>query len=463
MRSLLVPGLLLALLAVQSPAIAAESDGAAATASTVVEPPVDAPSQAEEEDQKLLKGTDSTGGEKGDAITREDFEGLKTDIEVLREQWQRKLDKGTVQSTRNVRLTGNFQVRYGVAEAANGTFSIPQVQLGLKGNLSRDYEEGRNLDYSVGLTTDKGNFAIIPNDVLLSYQLLPSLDQEKPYLVITAGQQKKPFGLEATTGDDKKPTISGAQFASTLKLNERDIGVLINGDLFPSVDYGFKYRVPLFEYNFMVLNGNGPVGSSNTTGNNDNHLDLLGRVTLNAPVDYSSIFRGLTLGASIYDGSTSLSATRGSVTLKDKGRKRRYGADLSYVNTPIGFTLEYVRGEDPSLSVSTTNQKVAKQVDSEGYTFTLFYNFGEQFVKGYTQQDRYDDWWPATYQPFFRFDSFVADKDSTHIHKDVYTVGFNWFFAETTKLQINYNRINDYQASKVDRKDELLTQFQFGF
>lgn len=460
MRLSIVHGfLLLSLIAAQSQVLAAETDGTLTSAQTGAPESTNVVSQEEDEDQKLFKETGSSGE---DAITRQDFDGLRTELNVLREQWQRKLDKGTVQSTRNVKLTGNFQVRYGIAEAANGTFSIPQVQLGLKGNLYRDYDEGRNLDYSVGLTTDKGNFSIIPNDVLLTYQLLPSLDLEKPRLAITAGQQKKNFGLEGTTGDDKKPTVSGAQFASKLKLNERDIGVQINGDLFPAVDYGFKYRVPLFEYNFMVLNGNGPVGSKNTNGNDDNHLDLAGRVAFNAPVDYNNFFRGLTLGASIYDGSTSLTATKGTVTATSKGRKKRYGADLSYVNTPVGFTLEYVKGEDPSLSINGSG-KVSKQVDSEGYTFTLFYNFGEQFVKGYTQQDRYDDWWPATYQPFFRFDSWVPDKDSTRVHTDIYTVGFNWFFAETTKFQINYNRINDYQTAKVERRDELLTQFQFGF
>ncbi|HEX9022894.1 MAG TPA: hypothetical protein VF799_03550, partial [Geobacteraceae bacterium] len=204
--------MLFLLFAVQVPALADELDAPTQTE--------EQPVGGQDDDQNLLKATDSTGGEKG-AVTQEDIAGLKNEIDVLREQWQRKLDKGTVLSTRNLMLNGNFQVRYGISQGKNGGFSIPQVQFGFKGNLFRDYDQGKNVDYSIGLTTDKGNFSIIPNDIYLSYNILPSLDLESPYLKVTLGQQKKVFGLEATAADDKKPTINLAQFASALKLNER--------------------------------------------------------------------------------------------------------------------------------------------------------------------------------------------------------------------------------------------------
>lgn len=445
-------------------ALAAETETETDKAA-VVNPADSTIEPSQDDDQKQLDSQSSPNEDK--TVTREDVEGLKTEIDVLREQWQRKLDKGTVQSTRSLNLSGNFQVRYGASGGGvSGTpptdgFGVSQVQLGLKGNLSRDYSEGKNIDYSFSLTTDKNSFAILPNDVWLSYSILPSLDPEQPFLKITAGQQKKPFGLEATTSDDKKPTVVGAQFASSMKLNERDIGVLITGDLFPANDFGFKYRIPLIEYNLMVLNGNGPLGTGNLA-NADNKQDLLGRIVVNAPVDYSHPLRGLSVGASYYYGKKIVSDKGGAVVDNHADRKR-FGADIAYVNTPIGFTYEFAQAEDP-IAKTVNKKSVLGHTTSDAHTFTLFYNFGEQFVKGYVQQDRYDDWWPVSYQPFFRFDKLTPDTAVRGTHTDVYTLGFNWFFAETTKLQLNYNRTHAFvNGSRVAYDDAGIAQFQFGF
>jgi hypothetical protein len=397
-------------------------------------------------------------------ITKADLEGVRTEISVLREQWQRKLDKGTVLSTRNANLSGSFTVSYGSSNgnAVNDGFKVGIGSFGFKGNLHRDYEKGKNIDYALTIGSDKTSFTLLPSDIWLSYQILPSLDPGKPYLKVTAGQQKKPFGLEATTSDDKKPTVTGAQFSSTTKLNERDLGILIAGDLFPVNDYGFKYRVPLIEYNFMVLNGNGPVGTGNLA-NADNSQDLLGRIVINTPVEYSHVLRGLSVGTSFYYGKKTMPITNNLVSVASQGDRNRFGADIAYVNTPVGFTYEYVQAVDPYAN-TVNNIQVLDHKNSDSHTFTLFYNFGEQFVKGFVQQDRYDDWWPNSYQPFFRFDRLTPDTSIRSTLTDVYTVGFNWFFAETTKLQLNYNRtISSVNGKQSEPNNAFVAQFQFGF
>ena len=82
------------------------------------------------------------------------------------------------------------------------------------------------------------------------------------------------------------------------------------------------------------------------------------------------ILRGLSLGLSGYKGwknyaatnttsntatfntnttppvATTITTSNSTATVTKKGNKERWGADLAYVNTPIGFTLEYVRGKD---------------------------------------------------------------------------------------------------------------------
>jgi hypothetical protein len=401
-------------------------------------------------------------------VTQEDLEGVRTEIETLREQWQRTYDRKTANTTRPLLFSGIVQTRYiatedKAASTGAGGFDISAIILNFAGNLRRDYDEGKNVNYLFSLVTPSGlnDFTVKPLEASISYSILPSLLLDQPYLSVIVGQTKKPFGLEALATEDKKPTIRSAQATTLLGLDPRDIGVYLKGDLLPHVDYGFNYRVPLIEYSAGIFNGSGP-----NTFDNNTDKDIAARVILNAAVDYNSPWRGLSLGLSYYSGrqkvslSTPAAGTTPAATYATNGTKDRFGADLSYVNTPVGFTLEYVRGNDVALS-GTATSPVKKIIESEGYTFTLFYNFGEQFVKNYKAQDRYDDWYPLTYQPFFRFDRFDPNIHNGGDRTDIYTLGFNWFFAETTKLQLNANLKKEQTHEKAN--NELLALFQFGF
>lgn len=427
--------------------------------------------------------------------TKDEVEAVRNEIQVLRDQWQRSLDLGfpttVVQSNRPLIISGTGQLRFThnnlfthddpLPANTYNSFSIPFFSLNFSGNLKKDYEEGKNLDYQLGIQTT-GTSAISITDAWLRYQILNSLDKEGPRLSLTAGQQKKPFGNEATATEAFKPTIASAQFASKLALDPRDIGLVLAGDILPANDYGYNYRVPAVQYWLGVINGGGP-----NTAEFNNEKDLFGRLQLNAPVNYDHLLRGLSLGISGYKGWNTTSATTTTTntinnaggqtvtssttaTSSKKGEKQRWGADLAYVNTPIGFTLEYVRAKDIVASNGTVKNGVTsakagfKTVDEEGYTFTLFYNFGDQFVNAAKQQDRYDDYYPLTYQPFVRFDRWTPDTDAKAVRTDIWTVGFNWFFAQTTKLQLNYNLTRDYKGgTNVTNIDTFLAQFQFGF
>ena len=91
---------------------------------------------------------------------------------------------------------------------------------------------------------------------------------------------------------------------------------------------------------------------------------------------------------------------------------------------------------------------------------TVFLSFGEQFVSGFRNQGRYDDFWPKTYQPFFRFDRYDPNEDAQRDVTTIYTAGVNLFVAETTKFQVNANWY-DNEGGKEQR--EILAQAQVGF
>jgi hypothetical protein len=417
-------------------------------------------------------------------VTREELDGVRSELATLQERLDRTYERNTAQTLRPLFVTGVAQLRYtqqenryspsAVGNTGNhqGGFSLNALILNFQGNLKRDFEDGRNINYlfslaspgdlTLGAGSATWDYAVKPLDAYISYHVRPSLDPEGSILQVVVGQQKRPFGLEALAAEDKKPTILSAQsarpnlgaldagnntgtFPSTgLGLDGRDIGLVVKGDLFPKFDPGFRYRVAAVEYQFGVFNGAG----ANKLDNNG-RKDIVGRLVLNAPVDYSSIFRGLSIGGSYYNGKSysGAAAALGNTDVK------RWGADIAYVNTPIGFTYEHVHGQD-----NTTKK--------QGNTLTIFYNYGEQFVTGYKYQDRYDDWYPTTFQPFVRFDWWSPNTALSDNVTEITTIGVNWFLAQTTKLQLNYNIVNlsDRQAAAYGGpRNQFLAQVQYTF
>lgn len=419
--------------------------------------------------------------------TRDEVQGLQSDLENYKYQVQRERDTQTALSTRGLLISGVIQGKYSAtsqqvnnpnAPAATAvrdrtsTFDLGAVQIGFNGSLYKDYDEGRNLDYALrfGTSPQQGTNNSYLNllDANLVYNALPTVNPEDPRLTVTFGQQLLPYGLEVQSTEELKPTINVAQFSlpttgiagsSGLDLSRRQLGLIVRGELWPVFDYGYSYRATTLTYALGIINGNGP----NKTDDN-NHKDLVGRLAYTLPVDYNSLLRQLTLGASFYEGQQNLYLTDPSTASQvsvGEGRKDRYGLDLSYNHHPIGITYEYNEGFDAKAKGTTAARGEDTTVHSRSHTATLFYNFGEQFVKGYRVQGRFDDWWPKSYQPFYRFDRFNPNVDLAHQRVDIHTAGLNVFFAQTTKFQLNINH-NDYESTGKQAND-FLAQFQFGF
>ena len=437
---------------------------AAETAETV-------PQEQQVTDKQLQQGSDAAPvafgsedlsapdtSEAGGPVSQAELNGVRAEIATLRDQLTQRLDKTVANSKRSLSISGSTQTRYSTSTSPNKNgFLFNSAILSLKGYLKRDYEEGKSISYTLGLGSNT-SYNIQPTDAYLQYSIGQSLDISKPYLNVNIGQQKKSFGLEATTTEDKQPAINLAQFASKLGLSTRDIGIRLYGDLFPVVDLGYNYRIPLIEYSLGLYNGSGP-----NTADTNQDKDIEGRVVINAPAGYYSPYRGLALGGSFYRGKQDLYK---GTTLITKGEgeatKSRYGTDLSYVSAPFGFTAEYVIGRDEkALSGTTLANAVRATTESKGYTVTLFYEWGEQFYKNSRNQSRNDDWWPTTFQPFLRYDHWDPDTAVASNESNITTLGFNVFFAETTKFQLNYS-ISDDKAVNL-KQNTFAAQFQFGF
>jgi hypothetical protein len=444
----------------------------------------------------------------GESASKDDISGLRADLENYKYDVQRLRDYKTAQTNRGTTITGTTQVRFdstttGVTTGAATTqstpratsFDVPLANIAFSGNLFKDYGEGHNLDYKVGFgyAKESSTTSVTPTtttlaatsifnlqDAYIQYNFInPSVTGlEDPNLNLRFGQQLTAFGLEAQTTDELKPAINAAQFVSGLGVGTRQIGLILRGDYDPYVDYGFNYRAPLLEYAIGIENGSGPNQSDNNT-----QKEYLARIAVTAPVDYTSWLRELKFGLSYQGGDKNILATNGTtVTVPVDGKSERYGFDIYYNHLPFGATYEYAQGKDntfvtnlalpPTASnIATTNTGKTATIRSVGQTLTLFYTWGEQWLKSSNGNGvgKYDDWWPKTYQPFLRYDSWDSNTDNTAVAGtnvsgkiDISTVGFNLFFAETTKFQINLNGYHYYNHAKTDYRD-LIVQFQFGF
>lgn len=429
--------------------------------------------------------------EGAELATTDDINGLKSDLEDYKYNNSRDREYKTALSTRGLTIGGTLLGVYtrstdpAIASSnrpygtkAADSFSA-SATLSFKGRLYRDYAEGKNLDYALGLsfsnpkfangaastnTPTQGDSVVKVTDLYLQYSLVRNLGGlEDPKLTVTFGQQKIPFGLEAQVSDELKPTVSTAQFlgASALsQLNKRQIGVVLRGDYAPTVDFTTNYRSPLVEYALGVVNGNGE-----NTADDNAKKDVIGRVAFTVPADFTSLFRELKFGASYYSGWAVLNnAATTPVLLKDAAKSTRKGIDIYYNHNPIGITYERANGDDETYITGTQTDNKTKTIKSQGQVLTVFYNFGDiaQWSNNLKNVGKFDDYWPTTSQVYYRYDKWDPNTYISNNEIIKNTLGYNIFFAETTKFQVGVTRTSYVGQPTVPVLD-LTAQFQYGF
>lgn len=443
------------------------------------------------------KETDAATRDASTPASQADIQGLRTDLENYKYEQSRTGERNRAQTTRNTKITGTVAVRAswqnpaqnaGVANGASGgntsfqatprhtSFDVASATLQFNGNLYRDYAEGKNLTYALGFayasnqggspssatSATRTTGVASPNgsqfnltNAFLTYSFFPTNGgPEDARGTLSFGQQLVPFGLEAQADEEVRPVINSAQFTSALNgISQRQIGFVYRGDSFVDVDYTNNYRQALLEYAFGVVNGAGPNKSDN-----NGRKDWLGRLVFTLPADYNSWLRQLRVGASYYRGYTNLvnGASNAVVAIGDS---KLSGLDVSWTHLPWSIAYEYAQAVDDALEGKRK---------SRGQYVTFGYTWGEQFLASEKSVAKYDDRWPKSYQAFVRLDTFdlntapAAAGDQTHIA----TLGLNAFFAETTKLQVNYLLArNDApnNANRPRKSNGLQAQFQYGF
>lgn len=289
----------------------------------------------------------------------------------------------------NLVLNGFARVRYTWDFGAGKVdgFSIPNARFGIRGDISKYFSYTFSIEGSNG---DPENKKMV-YDVYIETSIIKDFK-------IRLGQFKYAFGLEQSTPEADLDFINKADVVSNLIKPTRDIGLQVSRDIdFSSVRTNLTLG---------LVNGSG----SNTEDEN-NRKTLIGRFLL-TPV------KGLTLGASYYDGATGIA-----------DKKNRVGAELKLEICKLFLKAEFITGKD----------KTAKK---EGYYFTLGYTVLPSTVL----LARYENW---------DVDKNLVDRDISRL-----TIGLNYYFGKNVLWRTNYERRMEKPAVK---NDVFSTQFQVKF
>ena len=254
---------------------------------------------------------------------------------------------------------------------------------------------------------------------------------------IRAGQFKRAFTFESPTHPITQGWYSYANVINTLSgygdrtgekaSGGRDIGVQVQGDLFPNAN-GRR----LFHYQLGVYNGEGI-----NTKDKDERKDFIGGL-------WVMPMQGLRIGAFGWTGS------RGNMTDPLTGntismKKNRYALSAEYDKDEFTFRAEYLH--------------------SQGWGADKVGSNTIDYAKG----DKADGWYVFGIVPVIksklhakaRYQTYRDNKEWSR-SKTMYEVGANYFFTKNVQLNMEYARVNDRTIAS-DRHNYNFFDVEFDF
>jgi len=254
-----------------------------------------------------------------------------------------------------------------------------------------------------------------------------------PYVKVSVGQFKAPFGTEQLHGCHKLLTINRSEVVNNLAGPIRDMGIMISG----SVDTLFGANLKdLLGYSVAIING---------TGRNifDNNMkkDIVARLTLK-PLSF------LTLGSSYRFGAHPALVE----TSETDDTRMRYGFDATFKYSNFFVQGEYIVGSNEG-SYTTGG----------GCGGPLEVHEGSVDQRGYFAQAAYMTPWNI--QPVVKYETYdpnIAEEADGDIH-NIVTFGVNYFFNDWTRVQLNYLYKAEENGNVEIPNDEILLQFQLIF
>ncbi len=299
-------------------------------------------------------------------------------------------------------------------------FYFRRARLGVTGVIPYDFSYHVMAEFS---SFQNGPYLL---DAFVTY------NRFKPWLKISMGQFKKPFGLElGSTACQDLYTINRSKVVNELTSPDRDLGVMISGSTGPQKILGLD-KENILSYSLSVTNG---------TGKNaydiDMAKDFIGRLVI-APYDWISI------GGSYQYGKQK----NPDPTVITKDIRMRYGFDVTLKKHNFILQSEYVFGRDEGSKLigggcGATPELVLGNFKSNGYFAQLMYNTKFK-VMPLVKYETYDQ------------DLDKEDYDHTAFRKSTLTFGLNYYANDWVRLQLNYlYNIESSSSSDIVNYNEI--------
>lgn len=301
-------------------------------------------------------------------------------------------------------IMGKYSISDRSGQSNNGGFDLRFVRLYVDGNVFKDFYYKLQMEVNGAPGEDKGPRIV---DAFIEWQ-------KYDFLRVKFGQFKRPFGFE----NPYSPLNVGYGYYSqaSMKLaaindrngehksSGRDLGVQIQGDLFPAKD-GHKW----LHYQLGFFNGQG----INHT-DKDHHKDLIGGL-------WFSPVKNLAIGGFGWNGKyTNEKYDAGNPKLLKSVKRVRWGAGLKYEGK---WT---VRGEYMS-SVGGSVKDAAAPDRSDAWYATVGVPVTEKF------------------KVYGRYDCYRDAKTWKSLKTD-YGVSANYWLCKNLLFQLNYTFTDDRSA-----------------
>lgn len=305
------------------------------------------------------------------------------------------------------------------------SYSFNRARLGLTGSVPYDFSYYFLAEFS----PSKGGPYIL--DAFVTYK------RWAPYLKISFGQFKMPFGLELQTPCHGLYTVDRSRVVNELASPFRDFGLMLLGSTGDKKIFGLENE-NIFSWMVSLTNGTG----QNLYDDNTDK-DITARLVF-------SPFEGIGIGGSFrYGRQAPISSTMVDDT------RMRWGADLSIKKEKFMLQGEYIYGEDKGSSLVGGGC---------GSTPTIVKG---NFVKsGYWGAIQYRSPWSI--DPIVKYQSYLVTTDVAGVDdltQNEMIFGFNYYFNDWTRFQFNYVITNDSSIpdNAYYTKNYLVLQAQIKF
>ena len=302
-------------------------------------------------------------------------------------------------------IIGKYSIDNQEGKASNSTFDLRFVRLSASGYCFNDFYYRLQVEINGMPSKDNGPRIM---DAFVEWQKFD-------FLRVKLGQFKRPIGfenpmspLDVGLGNYSQATLKLASINDRIdghKCSGRDVGVQLQGDLFPATD-GHNW----LHYQVGVFNGQG----INHT-DKDNFKDVIGGLWL-SPV------KGLSVGGFGWNGKYTNDDYKGDGTDLESVERKRWGVGYMYDNGAWSTRGEYIasKGKNPA-DIHSANRSDAWYVQVGAPLFKDFKLFG-------------------------RYDCYRENKHWNSL-KTIYALAANYYLGKHLIFQANYSFTNDRSAA----------------